>query len=249
MGTRKTKSAKQTITKSTQKGVTLMSTNALETKASSAIAAPMSQDLELTADDIELGRLLLIQQTKPQGFEDAKFGDIHETVVGGRVGGLDQAAEVIPVQSQKFWRVWDPKEKQVLAVLPATAQNMHLRQVAQYEGKPVQYYLVYRFFVLLAQDLRKGGGMPYILDFKSTSQMAGKKINTQLINNKMRGKDTMSGTVVKLSSLKTTSNGNTYAVYITSPGRDTTSSELEMCKQWQHMLAGKNVVADETIEE
>jgi hypothetical protein len=248
MGTRKVKSAKKVITKSTQKGVILMSLTSLEPKGSSVISVPQSQNVELTADDIELGRLLLMQQTKPQGFDEAKFGDIHETVVGSRVAGFDSAVDVIPVQTQKFWRVWDSKEKKVVAILPASAQNMHLRQVTEYEGKAVQYFMVYRFYVLFARDLQKGGGMPYILDFKSTSQHAGKKINTQIINNKMRSKDPLSGTVVKLSSMKSVTNGNTYAVFITSPGRETTAAELEMCKQWQSMLAGKKVVTEEDVE-
>lgn len=224
-----------------------MSTKDLSVRESSG-SLQVQSNVELTASDIELGKLLLIQQTKPQGFEDAKFGDIHETVLGQKVGGLETPVEIIPVQTQKFWRVWDPKEKKVLAMIPASVQNADLRMESEYEGKPAQYFHVYRFFVLLAKDIKEGGGMPYIVDFKSTSHGAGKRINTQLLDNKMKGKDTLSGRVIKVGAMKTTQNGNTYAVFTAMPSRDTSKEELEMAKGWQSMLSGKQAVVEDELE-
>lgn len=220
-----------------------MSTTSLEVKGSSGtLTAPSSVDLELSADDIELGRLLLIQQTKPEGLEDTKFGDIHETVLGQKVGGIGEPVEVVPLTQQKLWKVFDPQTKKFVDSFPANAQNMDLRDATEHKGvKGLKHFLVYRFLVLLAKDVKAGGAMPYILEFKSTSLGAGKKINTQFMQNQLKKRDVVSGAVVKVGAIKMTGNGNTYAVYTAMYARDTSDVELQAAVQWRNTLSGKQI--------
>jgi hypothetical protein len=223
-----------------------MSTTGLSVKESSGTALANPADLEawgapeVTAQDIIIPRILVMQGMSEMVTNgDASFCDIMENLNESKLGDVKNPVEVLPFKLEKVWRITDETGKEVKAIVPETVENAGWAyQGHDEEGVPVKRYRAFRFYCLLVRDLESGEALPHMIEFKSTSLRAGKKMATQMFTkNRMVGKSPASK-VFAISVTKQQNDQGTFAVMDVKTGRDASEEEEALAFDWFKTLRG-----------
>jgi len=209
---------------------------------------------EITHNDIIIPRLLCVQGMSSMATKgDGKIGDIRESMNESLVGGVGKPVEIIPFKLERVWKEVDAKDKKTIkAVYPvisdATDKNYNedlKNEVVDSNGQVVAYrFRTMQFYALLPGV----SPLPHMLEFKSTSLRAGKKIATQMYTtNRMEGKSP-AAKVFNLSTIKEEKDKQVYAVFDVSVGRDATAEEQENALMWFKTLRAGQAKVHETQE-
>lgn len=238
-----------------------MSTTDLLVKESSGSLAT-SDDVaawgaqELSSQDIVIPRLLAMQGMSEMVTEGkAKFGDIMDNLEEKCLGGLDKPVEIVPFKLERVWRVQSAEGKgELIRTVPIDSNptspnyndNMPFEGVDEETGEAVKYYRAFRFFVVLADDVKEGSVLPYMVEFKSTSLKAGKKLATTMYTKNRAAGLSPAAKVFELSVSKQSNDNGTYAVFDVKATRPSTDEEIEQAFTWFKVLnQGSHKVAEE----
>jgi len=185
------------------------------------------QNMSISAEDIIMPRLLLMQQMSPQVVEaKAKLGEIVDNLSGEVLAPLDGALEVLPLKVEKQWveytQVNSTSKKEWVRTTPAGAEFKPFRE-EHADGSVTTCDLVFTIYFLTKANAEAAQGLPHVVTFKSTSFKTGKWIFTQMIVNARYGKAPWAN-FIKLSGRKEDGNKGTYAVFAASVGAPVTET-------------------------
>lgn len=252
--------AKKTATKPKRRNQ--MSTSDLLVKESSGNTLANMNDVdawgkqELSSSDIIIPRLLVMQGMSDMVTDGkAKFGEIVDNLEEKRVGGFDEPVEIIPFMLERVWRVQSAAGKgELLKTIPIDSNpasltyndNLPFEGTDEETGEDVKNYRAFRFYVLLASDVKEGSVLPYMIEFKSTSLKAGKKLATTMFTKNRAANLSPAAKAFDLSVSKQQNDQGTYAVFDVKSTRLSSKEEIEQAFTWYKVLnQGSHKVAEE----
>jgi len=224
----------------------------LSKKESSALSTEFNEDWganeQFSPKDLVIPRILAMQGMSEFVTEGkAKFGDMIESMGEKVLGSFEKSFEITPFKMEKWWRIETPDGKELKRMIPVVSDptSEEYNENMPYEGVDPEFgecrrVLAYNFYVLLA-----GEAMPYMVQFKSTSAKAGKKLATQMfVKNRMANKSP-AGTTFSLSVSKQQNDHGTFSVFDVSISRDTTKEEEAEALKWFKMFKTTTVKVHE----
>lgn len=228
-------------------------------KEPSALATDTGEwgQTEISHQDIIIPRILAMQ-----GMSDmvtsgkAKFGDMVENLNEERLGGIDEPFEIVPFKLERMWRITSGDGKELKDMFPIDSNpvsetyndNMPYEGVDE-SGEPIRRYRALRFYVMLPKELENGGALPYLIEFKSTSLRAGKKLATQMFTKNRMANLNPAAKTFELSLSKQSNDNGTYSVFDVKVSRDTTDEEMVAAFKWFKALQGGGVKVKEEDSE
>lgn len=214
----------------------------------------------LSSHDIIIPRLLVVQKSGDLSeVEGLDFGDI--------VDGLDEIAlvsegqelEILPFKLEKVWKQCAIKGGKTLNVLPIVEnpKDSDFNDDLVFEGGEVldgpnkgekcKNYRALRFFAFVVEQLNKKGALPYMIEFKSTSLRAGKKLVTQMyVKNAAAGLTPVAKTYF-LKSEKTQNDDGHFAVLDVKVANDTEKEHQQEAFDWFVRLNGGEAKVQEEV--
>jgi hypothetical protein len=216
-----------------------------EIHAQAAQQQAQMQEAGISLVDLEIPKLMLMQSTSELvGEEQAKFGEVVNTMNGEVVGSLTQPLELIPLKQFKTVRIYDMSGKQpkFMRVEEANEKNSSFdAREGNETGIPIKRVLNMNFFVLLKKEIDAGEAFPAVVSFKSTGLAAGKQLATQMF--KMIQLDRMPySKSVTLTVKKEKKDTNTYAVFSIEKGENCTPEVCAVSAKWLKALAAAKTV-------
>lgn len=205
--------------------------NELQVKEQNAIANAEDVsawgDGPLNVKNIVIPRLFLMQpNSEPVTEGNAAFGDFRCSLTNKKIGDMKSVFDVIPFYLQEIFVEYEvvpgkkpgEVEKKYLRHYPVTPMNRELpyedTEKEEQTGREMKISRDYtmNYFVLLPDEVKAGGELPYILTFRRFGVKEGKKLYTQMyVTNKGRGLPPP-GFVVKIAVKKETNEKGTWAI-------------------------------------
>lgn len=171
--------------------------------------------------DITIPYLLLMQPGSDLVTEGgAAFGEFRDSLTQRKIGSMKDSFEVVPVCMRKVFVEYDistdPENKKYLRNYPITPQNENLPYKdteKNAEGKTIEVSRDYvmQFFVLLVEELKNGGELPYILSFRRKGLRNGKKLATQMYVTNRGAKLPPPGRIIPVYAKKESNDKGTWA--------------------------------------
>lgn len=224
----------------------------LETKKENALAMTTTmQDIGVTAQDLVIPKLLLMQNTSEYvGDGKVKMGDVVNSQTLEVLSDTTRALGIIPLKLYKTWRVYDLSGSQpkFLRQEAITAENASLPWEAYEEGIPIRRDLCMNFFILLLAEVEKGEAFPCVVSFKRTSIQAGKQLATHLFKMAALGRLPYSQSI-ELKVTRQKKETNTYAVFEIGKGTEATAEAKATAEKWLGLLSSLTYKVDEEREE
>lgn len=217
-----------------------------QTTAVSAAANQALQDLGISASDLTIPKILLMQNTSERvGMGTAAFGDMINSVTGEKVGDFSKGMEFIPLKITKNWVVLDISQgtPKYVRMEPVTAQNEKRDWEGVENGNPVRFDLSLDVYVLMIKDITEGEAFPYVISFRRTSYPAGRALATQILKQAILGKPVYNKVMV-LKPERQKADTNVYGVYSVQPSRVATEPEKEQAKIWLGLVTSKQYSVD-----
>lgn len=207
-----------------------------------------------SSKDMVIPRINLMQDIS-QLVKDGKArpGQIVDGSTGEIIGGTDKKIELIPILTYAEWLLYDvlqlgggkTKDKYTGKIL-CDKTNENLPSEDFVNGAPVRRVRQINVLSLLPTRLED---LPFIISFKKTGTMAGKKLSTHFQVSAMKGAPA-ARTVFNLYSSKATTDSYTYFRYEVETGRPATTDEVSVAYHWYQLFnQGAAKVADEQVEE
>lgn len=208
---------------------------------------------QLSPKDITIPRILLMQgQSEKVLSGDAGFGDLRDSVSGDLLGGPKKPLEVIPFLMKKVIIVSEKEARgtkyNYKETLEATPENENL----PWEEGNLKRQKIMSFFVLLPEELAKGGAIPKLISFRGTSMEAGKIIATQMhaINGSATPWLPPPAFVMSISVKLDKNDKGNFAVLEAKKGRASTPDEIATAFHWfESIQGGHGVKVDDVSEE
>jgi len=171
----------------------------------------------------------------------AVMGEFRDSLTGEKLGSITEPIELIPFAVQKVWDIYkeeggDFKWTQTIPLVedPAKADYNDLLPWADkdLEGNNIKRVRRMNFFVLRPSDVATGTALPFIISFKSTSFVEGKKIFSQMYMRNLSQKLPPPAYTVKIGGTKEKNDKGVFIVPKFELGRRTNSDELTQCLYW-----------------
>lgn len=210
---------------------------------------------EISSRDIIIPRILLMQpMSEKVTAGEAAFGEFRESLNNEKIGNFEKGFEILPFYMEKVFVEFnceDPEEKEFLRVVPITAANENLpyedEEHNEELGKKIKISRdrTMNFYVLLPEELKAGGAIPYILSFRRTSLQAGKKLATQMyVKNRAAGKSP-AAVVMEVTAGKQSQDKKTWAVADVKIGKAAELAYQAEALKWFQLVSSKQVKVDE----
>jgi len=164
----------------------------------------------------------------------------------------------VPFLMEKVFIVFDnsdPDDKQFLRIDPITPAN----EDAKYEDEEmdingnmikISRFRTMNFYVLLAEELKMGTAIPYILSLSKTSLQAGKKLATQMYVKNINAGKLPASVMCEITVDRQSQEKKTWAVFDVSPTKETPVEwTLEAFKWLKTIKAGKTKVDAEAFQD
>ena len=222
-----------------------MSNEVVEKPASEVSTQVASNSLGLTAEDVMIPKVLLMQALSQLVSDDkAKAGEfvhsLDENVLGKEV-------EFYVIGLFKTLLTFENDE--YIKTEPLTPQNTGLPyEEVMPNGVNVNRRKSLNYYVILKKDIEEMEAFPHVISFKGTSHKTGKKLGTQLMMLEEFGAETYAKSF-KLSSKKEKNDKGTFFVMDIAKGVKTSDSEQEICKRWADRLGSMSVQVHDDAEE
>lgn len=183
--------------------------------------ADIAENLALFDNDLLIPKLQLVH-TMSEVFKkgQAKYGEYINSITGQLLWKPDdeEGIHFLVIRSFKRWHTFeiviDRKTKKVteefLRSDIMSTKNIHWKYQDTEEGQDVVRKQVISAIVLLRDDLEKGLKKPYIVDFKSTSKMGGRRLVTDLKNMSDAGLPSMCAWFELTATEESFAKGETY---------------------------------------
>lgn len=211
----------------------------------------------ITAKDMVIPKILAQQfMSEKVKNEEAKYGEMRDTLSNNKFGDLETPFEVVPFLLQKKWIEFDliPQKgggvkrefKNIVMIqdnpgLPGFNDDLPLRD----EEAKLERDRVMDFFVLIPEEVKKGEALPYVLSFRRTSLKAGQKMATQMfVRNAAAGK-IPPATAMEVSMKSKENDDGEFVVLDVIPKRESTPEEVEAAFKWFKIIKAGGAKVDE----
>jgi hypothetical protein len=205
------------------------------------------------AQDVLIPRLLLAQGMSPivqQG--NAVVGSIFNSNTGITLAKKKEKLVMVPIMYFREWHVCEVDDRgneKLIGRERMTPANEGLpkEDVFQKEGRPVpiRRHRAHNFFVLLPKYMDE---LPFLITFKKSNQMAGKRLVTHLKVSAGKGQPA-AALSWNLYSDDHTYNGRTYPVFNVEPGEATSKEILDVAFKWYNQLSKSQAMVAEAHDE
>ena len=194
--------------------------------------------------DILVPRLQLMHDIS-QNVKDGKAeaGDIIHSITGEVLASDGQTVEIIPFTTFREWHINEVDERgrdKFKEKILMTSENENWPLEGVENGKPIRRVRTINYFVMLPQYINE---LPFLVTFKKSSIMAGKKLSTHFQQCAMKKQPPAVQTYL-LFSVDRSWDGFTFKTLDVSPKRPTTPEELEVAKKWYITLKQSEVKID-----
>lgn len=204
-----------------------------------------------SAKDLLIPKILVMQGlSKLVAARKAQIGDLVESLNSEKLGTIDQAVEFIPFGIRPMWVHFAEdkpnsnnfKYKGQEDITPAN-DNLPYEEVIN--GVKVRRDRTLNFYCLRPSEIKDGMHFPYMLSFRRTSMMAGKKLNTAFVRLAAFNKPPAADVFELCGSMQSNEKG-TYAVLDVRKKRESTPEEIAACFQWHQTISQSNVKIDDS---
>jgi len=201
------------------------------------------EDLGIDMGDVSVGRISVMQSmSQLVQSEDARVGDIINLLLNEKIADKEDAAEFIVV-GKPFWD-WTEKDGDTfLGRYPGK-----LPQDKSFTEGTIVRTENQNFYILLAKELKTGFAMPLQLTFRSSSMVTARKLCTFLLKMWMMRKPVHTQ-VFNLTSLMSKKDKYTWYIPEVAPGRDSTTTEIDLAKVWVDTFKAASTKAVTAIDE
>jgi hypothetical protein len=204
--------------------------------------------------DLLIPRIYLMQDLSDQVKKGrVKVGDLINSMSGEVLANADTPVEIIPILTFSEWlthEVENPgtaKQKLIFqgkVLLDKTNENW--TQEAMVNGKLLQRTRQLNFLCLLPKYQEE---LPFLVSFRKTSMMTGKKLSTHFQMSAMKG-NPPAKQVFNLTSQAMTRNGYNFYGYYLEPGRASGDTEMKLAYKWYKLFnEGAAKAADDLLPE
>lgn len=219
---------------------------------SNTLMAELMSDEVIESSDIVLPKILLMQSTSQMVHDEkASPGDLRDSLNNSLMGNKEKALDVIFFYHTKSWVInemidgkWEFKER-----VPYTVENSVWRKQWEdtIDGVQIRRDESIDLYCALPGEIEKGTFLPYLISFRRTSYLAGKKILTTLETLRMGKKRRPLASVVfsVLPEKKQTDKGTFHVLNVTR-GRETTDVEMQAILPWFRLVKASGVKVDDS---
>jgi hypothetical protein len=220
--------------------------------------ADIGPDQDLTANDIQIPKLLLMQGQSPQVLDGkAKFGELVDTQSWEKFASFDEGVVFIPFHWRKAWiyKTKDGDKWKFHSIADVDRHNEKDDMYEEWVDKETNKLMkrVYTHFFL---GLVPGESTPYSVAFRGGSKKHGDALVTQMyVTNRNLKVDeaykrSPMAKAIKLQPNKTTNkSGDTFAELLISVERDATKEEALDALNWYKSVQSGEAKADYTDHE
>jgi hypothetical protein len=216
--------------------------NVPATQGSREIGAPVSlsewgvEAGSLTSRDITIPKILPMQGlSKKVTARQASFGEFRTSDNNALVGTIDKPIQFIPFYLEKVWIIFHEEKGnfKFKGLEPITPRNENLPyEEINAEGVKVRRDRTMNFYVLLADEVEKGGAIPYVISFRRTSLRAGQQLATQMFVKNVEAGKTPASVVCELGGSSQSNDKGTFVVLNVAAKRDSSASEVGTAFKW-----------------
>lgn len=212
----------------------------------------------VSSSDIVIPRIIPMQGMSKLVTEGkAKFGDFRESMNGDLVGSVDKPLEFIPFHFDKTWILYTEEKdnkgkikKTFSGVEPCVPANENMPWEEKLSnGNRILRDKTINVYVLLADELKTGMVMPYIISFKRTSYKGGMKLLTQCYTMNRAANLSPAAFVMKLVGKKVQNDDGTYVVVDVEKGRKATKEEELAALNWFKTVKSGGAKVDTASDE
>lgn len=205
--------------------------------------AGLRDEVPVSASDVLMPSVLLMQaQSDLVEAEKVKSGSYVGSLEGNQLADRGESFEVIPFGFHKTW---------LSCKLVEGRQEFHsishspLPRTQFSGGDEFVNFETINYYILLPSEIAHGVYIPYLLRFKSTSYMAGRRMETFRAKLQEFGKPHCFSTYLIGSEQRENPKGKFWVSTVTS-GRDTTENELKAVSHWNQLVKSGKVRVDES---
>lgn len=223
---------------------------------SSAAVGSHTQMSEWGAPDISqkmilIPKIMVMQLTSKKVIAgEAVFGDFISSLDGTKIGSFKEPLDIIPIYLYEMWAEFTMIEKnkkierEFKRMVKVDAHNDNWPfQDKDESGKPLERDRVANLYCLLPGDVAKGGELPFLISFRSTSRIAGRKIATQMYALNPGSGKSPAAKVFKLRGEKKEGKQGAWIQLDASVERDSTATEeLSALKWYKAIMASQTKV-------
>jgi len=203
------------------------------------------------ADNIESSDLTIPFINIGQGISDAvkkglvKYGELYDSITNEVLASVNEKLEVIFIKMDKALFVTSgEKGNKFERIEPFTRDYLYNEEI---NGVKYQRSLVYRYFCILAKDIKEGSPFPFAISLMKSNIGTAKKLNTIFSRMKIAKKSSFN--YIFDVSVKEEGSGNgTYNAFDIKQGRITTEEEAKVAIELHQFMNNANVKLDEGVE-
>lgn len=177
----------------------------------------------------------------------AVMGEIRDSMNGKKLGDSKEALEIIPFHVNKTWVIFEEinGKLQYKEQVPQTAENFNWPWEDMVNGVKVRRDQSINYFVLLPWEIKEEIYFPYMISFRRTSYLAGKKLETARVKYGAFSKPVFVKTFNLHAVRKENELGKFYIFDITE-NRKTTDEEIKAVERWKSVIESTNIRVDDS---
>lgn len=229
-----------------------MTTTDLAVNVASNLALPMNVESALEthaeAKDLIIPKLLVMQGLS-QAVSDGKavLGEIRDSLDNKLFGAKEKTLEFIPLHFYKTWILFEEEKGKLeyKAQVPYTPANANWEWETIVDGKKVRRDQAINVYCVLPSEIKEGIFLPYIVSFRRTSYVTGKKLLTDR-EKMLIAKRKWHTKTFKLGSKQEKNDMGSYYIFTTEMGRDTKPEEIEAITPWLAMVTSQSLKVDDS---
>jgi hypothetical protein len=209
-----------------------------------ALYQGLMDDAPIHAEDLLIPKILLMQGLSKHVTDGkAVIGDLVNSVTAEK---FEKPVEIILFSPFRTWIIFEEingkleYREQILV----TPENDNWKWEDKENGVTVRRDKTLNYFCLAAKEIDKMP-MPYLISFKRTSYIVGKKIESIRVKLK-KFNQPLCAMTVKISCQKEKNDKGTFYIFDAVEGRKTTEKELNAVREWKDVIAKVKVTIDDT---
>ena len=203
------------------------------TKSVEALPEKSPLDMSFSSETISTNDIIMPKLWAMQGLSElvndgkAKLGDLVDSLTSEVLGGFSTPVRFVPIDFKKLW--YRTRGRELVEVLAVTPDNEHLPFEDAHGIKNSRAMIFY--------GLIGDSQLPYMINFKGTSFVEGKKLLTMGFVLPQMAKMKPQDFAFNIGTKKESNDKGTYAVYTISKCGASTEAERDLAKIWGHMIS------------
>jgi len=222
-------------------------TKVATTEAPGVVAAYQDPAGAINPKNLIVPKILLMQP--PSQFvqeEKARLGEMRDSMNCVKLGTKEEPLEILPFFVTETWVIYEQigDKLKFKKQVPQTPENVDWDWTGVEDGVNIRRDHAINYFCLLPIEIENEDVyFPYLISFRRTSHMAGKKLETARAKYGAFGLPVYHKTY-NLSSLAKENDHGKFYVYDVVENRKTTDKEKQAIKRWENIIRTTNVEVD-----